>query len=428
MPDVASQDAQETGRTMEEGPAKLDPLRASAVGQSPAARTRERLTPDRELLARVLGSGGEDLRKCMQCATCSSVCELTDGRNPSPRKEMLWAQWGLRDRLMGDPDLWLCHQCGDCTRRCPRGARPGDVMAALRRECVVHYSVPRGFGEWANSAASLRWLLLVPALLLLAAAWVWQWSGAADAELASAGARVAFPFWTRLPHGLLVTVFSLLVLVDVSVLFVGARRFWRAMNASGAGPAVQGFGASLLGAFRRIVWHDDFGLCAASRARRTHHSLVLYGMVALVLVDLWVITARFNPLLAGLVYPLGFWNPWKVMANLAGLAVGLGCSLMLIEHWRNPETGGQGSYSDFALLGFLLTIVLTGFAIEILHFARVDPLRYAVYAVHLVSVFALLWMLPYTKLAHAVYRTLALIYAERTGRRAFRPAQPGGKS
>jgi len=45
-----------------------------------------------------------------------------------------------------------------------------------------------------------------------------------------------------------------------------------------------------------------------------------------------------------------------------------------------------------------------------------EPVRYAVYFVHLVSVFGLFLLLPYSKLAHVVYRTLALVHAERTGR------------
>jgi quinone-modifying oxidoreductase subunit QmoC len=385
-----------------------------------AGTARERLRPDGELLRRVLGSGGEDLRKCMQCATCSVVCELTDGRNPGPRKEMLWAQWGLRGRLMGDADLWLCHQCGDCTLRCPRGARPGDVMAALRRECVIHYSTPPAFGRWANRPQSLFWIVLGALAVLVGAAGAWQWSGAGAAEISMLGPRTVFPFWTRLPHGLLGTVFTILVLFDVAVLVRGARRFWRDMKVSGVAHlpdrAEQSLGTSWRAAFRRIVWHDDFGLCASSRSRRTHHLLVIYGMLGLWLTSLWVVTARWNPLLEGLVYPLGFWNPWKLMANLAGLSVAVGATLMLAERWKRPETAGEGTYSDFALLGLLLAIALTGFATELLHFARMEPLRYAAYAVHLVSVFALLWMLPYSKLAHVVYRTLALVYAERVGR------------
>jgi quinone-modifying oxidoreductase subunit QmoC len=166
-------------------------------------------------------------------------------------------------------------------------------------------------------------------------------------------------------------------------------------------------------------------LCANSHARRTHHLLVIYGMLALLLTSLWVITARWNPLLEGLVYPLGFWNPWKLMANLAGVAVVVGAALMLAERWKNPKTAGATTYSDFALLGFLLLIALTGFATELLHFLRMEPIRYAVYFVHLISVFGLFWMLPYSKLAHVVYRTLALVYAERTGRGKLRVGEGG---
>jgi quinone-modifying oxidoreductase subunit QmoC len=139
-------------------------------------------------------------------------------------------------------------------------------------------------------------------------------------------------------------------------------------------------------------------------------------MLALWLTSLWVVTARWNPLLDGLVYPLGVWNPWKIMANLAGLAVAAGATLMFVERSKHRETAGATTYSDLALPGGLLLIVLTGFAAELLHFLRIEPLRYGVYVAHLVSVFVVLWMLPYSKLAHVVYRTLALVHAERTGR------------
>lgn len=289
-------------------------------------------------------------------------------------------------------------------------------MAALRRECVSHYAMPQIFGRWANRPAGPFWMALVAAILMATAAGLWQWFGLSAAELSLTGQRTVFPFWTRLPHGLLGAVFALLIVLDVVVLASGARRFWRNLNAPSAKHSEKMRSPSLRAAFRRILWHDDFGRCTSSHARRTHHLLVVYGMTGLWLTSLWVVTARWNPLLDGLVYPLGFWNPWKVMANLAGLALTAGLALMLAERWKRPESAGATTFSDFTLLGSLLLIALTGFAAELLHFLRMEPLRYAAYTVHLIAVVVLLWMLPYSKLAHVVYRTLALVYAERTGR------------
>jgi quinone-modifying oxidoreductase subunit QmoC len=369
------------------------------------------------LLGRVLESGGEDLRKCMQCATCSSVCQILDGRSPGPRREMLWAQWGLGDRLMSDPNLWLCHQCGECTRRCPRGARPADVMAALRRECIVHHASPRAFGRWANRPTSVVLILLAALTTLLAASVLWQALGATALELALTGKRAVFPFWPRLPHWLLGSFFGALVVFDAVVLGRGATRFWRSMVAADGSADDRPVGPSVRVALARILDHDDFASCAAGQARRTHHLLVVFGIVALELTSLWAVTARWNPLLAGVVYPFGFWQPWKLLANLGGLALLFGSSLMLWERWRRPETAGATRSADAVLLGFLASIALSGFACEVLHWLRIEPFRYALYALHLAAVAALLLLLPYSKLAHLVYRTVAMTYAEHTGRR-----------
>lgn len=377
-----------------------------------------RIRPDAQLVRQVLASGGEDLRKCMQCATCSAVCELTHASLPGPRKEMLWAQWGLRDRLMADPDLWLCHQCGDCTLRCPRGARPGDVMAALRRECIVHYASPRGLGRVANRGYGPFVLASFACVALVVAALLWHGFGLAAPEMAESGRRLVLPFWTRLPHGLLASVFGAAIVWDIAVLVRGGRRFWRAMERGEGSDTSHPQARGPRQALARILWHDDFGLCSTHRVRRTHHALMVYGLLALVLTSLWVVTARWNPLLAGMVYPLGWWNPWKVMANVAGVCALAGAMLMLVERWRHPATAGATRAPDSALLVLLVLIVSTGFLSEMLHFARLDAVRYATYAIHLVCVLALLLMLPYSKLAHVVYRTLAIVHtARRSGGR-----------
>jgi quinone-modifying oxidoreductase subunit QmoC len=71
--------------------------------------------------------------------------------------------------------------------------------------------------------------------------------------------------------------------------------------------------------------------------------------------------------------------------------------------------------------------VVSGFATELLHYLRMVPHRHVVYFIHLVLVFALLVYLPYSKFAHVLYRTAAMIFAEYYGRTGVRPSVAGSR-
>jgi len=120
--------------------------------------------PDLDFIAQVKGFGGETLKKCFQCATCSVACPIAPEDSPFPRKEMIAASWGLKDKLVKNGDIWLCHQCGDCSDLCPRGAAPGDVLSAVRSIAISEYARPKALANAVNDPKKLPLLLGIPAI------------------------------------------------------------------------------------------------------------------------------------------------------------------------------------------------------------------------------------------------------------------------
>ena len=124
------------------------------------------IKPDLDFVKGVIAAGGDTLKKCYQCATCTVVCNVTPDENPFPRKEMLWAQWGLKEKFEGNPDVWLCHQCNDCTAYCPRGAKPGEVLGAIRKQTIEQYTQPAALTALVNDKSKLPIVLAIPAVII----------------------------------------------------------------------------------------------------------------------------------------------------------------------------------------------------------------------------------------------------------------------
>jgi quinone-modifying oxidoreductase, subunit QmoC len=380
------------------------------------------LKPDAGFIRAVVASGGEDLKKCFQCGTCSATCGISPDRDAFPRKEMQWASWGLKDRLLGDPDIWLCHQCNDCSTRCPRGARPGDVLAAIRQQAVLHYAAPRFLARWLTEPQSIPLVLGIPAALLTLALLARDPVGKVLGLAAHRTERIVFSYSSMFPQWLLDGFFGFFALLVLVVTLTGVFRLWRAMTVAVSpqdrdGVSAAGLIPSMASTLVRVVTHRDFASCTATRSRFIAHACTFLGFVALSAVTLWVITAPYNPLINGsFVYPFGFWNPWKMLANAGGAAVVVGCGLMIRDRLRETRSVSSSTFADWALLSTLLLVTLTGFVTEVLHFERVEPHRHIAYFVHLVFVLTALLYLPYAKLAHLAYRFTAMVFSEHVGR------------
>lgn len=86
--------------------------------------------PFLEVTKAILEAGGEDLKKCYQCGTCTAICPWGSVREFSPRYVFKLAQHGL-EGYEGE-DIWLCSTCKTCVDRCPRGVGIIEVFASMR--------------------------------------------------------------------------------------------------------------------------------------------------------------------------------------------------------------------------------------------------------------------------------------------------------
>jgi len=376
-----------------------------------------RVDPDLDFIRMLTKQGGDTLHKCFQCGTCSATCAVSPDTRPFPRKEMAWAVWGLKDRLLKDPDVWLCYQCNDCSTRCPRGAKPGDVLAAVRQETVRQHSFPRFLGRWVNEPQSFPFMLGIPTALLALAVIFKDEIGEALGFSLRMDHEIVYSYSSMFPHWLLNTLFlSITVLVMLAVI-IGIARFWRSLKSGETATPVKGLFPSIVDAVKSVFLHTKFTACTSERTRLISHMAVFFGFLALCMVTFWIITSGINPIIKrDFIYPFSFWSPWKLLANIGGAALAFGCFVMMRDRLRQGKLVGVGTYFDWAFLSLLFAVVLTGFFTEILHYIRLEPHRHVIYFVHLVCACTLIMYLPYSKFAHLIYRTTAMVYAEYTGR------------
>jgi quinone-modifying oxidoreductase subunit QmoC len=378
----------------------------------------ERVQPDLKFVQKIVDNGGASVKRCFQCATCSVVCTLSPKDKPFPRKEMLWAQWGLKDRLVGDPDIWLCHHCGDCTVHCPRGANPGETLQAVRASVISELSFPKVIAEAVNKPKYFPALLLLPMLLLGVTMW-------------EAGTLKIHPgpiVWGNLlPHTMFFEgMFMLLMGWSFLVGGVGIYRQWNHMKRvcpPPEGAKTLPVGAALVQAVKELTVHSRFKACGQNNARAWAHMLAIMGFVAAMITagGAAVLEKAFhidpplpNPEMAPWAYGVGL--ALKILGIVGAIGLLGGSGWMLNRRFTNQDEVGESSFFDWAFLGVLFATGLTGTATYIVRLMENASFGYPIYFIHLSLVAFLLSTMAYTKFAHVFYRTAAMTYALHVGR------------
>jgi len=369
--------------------------------------------PDLVFIKDVIGLGGDSLKKCFQCATCSVACPISPDNKPFPRKEMIAASWGLKNRLLADHDIWLCHNCGDCSTLCPRGAKPGDVLAALRSYAISEYAVPKVVGKWINDPKMLPVFFVFPAIVFLVLGFFLRLFGIDWLNFAPGGDEIVhakfFSSW------LVDIIFIPLSIWAVAVFALGLKRFLTDIHESARREGKTdnetidpvGFIQALFRVIPTILKHNKFSECTENKNRSTAHMMVFYSFIALFIVTSIFFIHLYVLQIHG---PYSQLHPVKWLANVAGICLIIGGFLMLKE--RLTKTDQVSSYKDWYLIGLVLGLGLTGMLTEMTRLAGAAGFSYALYFLHLVFVFNLFAFVPFSKLAHLVYRTVAMTYDE----------------
>jgi quinone-modifying oxidoreductase subunit QmoC len=166
---------------------------------------------------------------------------------------------------------------------------------------------------------------------------------------------------------------------------------------------------SILCTLPTILRHSKFSQCTENKDRYVPHILVLFSFLGLFVVTNCFFVALYILHAPG---PYAQINPIKILANVSAIALLVGAIWMISNRLKDRgENVGKGSYFDWSLLILVLGLVVTGGLSELIRLAHVPNLAYPMYFAHLVFVFCLFAYLPFSKLAHLVYRTLAMAYS-----------------
>ena len=95
--------------------------------------------------------GGESLKKCIQCGTCTGACPVSYMMDITPREVIALFRAGDIESILSSRTIWICASCYACTVRCPQGVMVTDILYALKRLAIENKIFPKRFPVFALS-------------------------------------------------------------------------------------------------------------------------------------------------------------------------------------------------------------------------------------------------------------------------------------
>ncbi len=364
---------------------------------------------DPTLVAEIRKYGNFDTNACLQCGSCTAVCDLNNDIAAFPRRTIRYALLGLKEPLLRSLDPWLCYYCGDCSTTCPRETEPGEAMMTLRRYLTAQY-------DWTGLSSriykSRLWeigaLTLVSALVfaLVALYHLYVYRRDDYAEMMGFGEFSLTSMGLEHMFGLIYDFTLVVCLLPLVVLLLnGFRMYWYTMRGEGrAGssrPYLRQAKTLLLHAAAQLRFRD----CTDRWPWLIHFSLVIGCVLKLVLVVFfleWFQTDTVHPL----------YHPQRWLGYLATAAIFFGAGGMLLGRIRRRRSVHKFSQlSDWTFPLLLVLTALSGILVHIFRCLGLELTTHYTYAVHLmIAVPMLVVGIPFGKWSHMFYRPLAIYF------------------
>jgi len=377
------------------------------------------VTVDPTLLPEIQRYGAFDVAACFNCGNCTAVCPHTGHDATFPRRIIRYAQVGMKAELLASKELWTCYYCGECSETCPRQAEPGEFMAAARRYAIASYDKTR----------LARTMYLQPALgaviaVMLAAVFaMFMYAGHGPQDGQSLALFQFIP--NELIHNFGIAVMIVVFLAGLAGLATMSRRIGRS---EGVGLRSVFGGREAIRRSGRALWNalgvESIGQrryradCEAVqepvpfyRRRWLLHALTMWGFLGLFgatiadyMLDLIGVKAT------GTAVPI--WYPVRFLGTVSGAMLVFGVTMLILNRLQKANRSVRKSKSaDWTLLLLLWLTGVTGFALEIaLYLPQAPAWGYWVFLFHVAVAMELVLLAPFMKLAHVIYRPVALFF------------------
>ncbi len=363
--------------------------------------------------------GATDVSACFSCGTCTASCPLSETDATFPRRIIRYAQLGMKDALLSSKELWACYQCGECAETCPTQADPSQFMAATRRYAIASYDRTRV--AWTMYTQPILATVLAVVIAALFALFMYAAHGPQSGQ-----SLAIFEF---IPEDLIHTLGIVVMLVVVLAGLAGIATMARAIGRrEGVGWGSVFGGRAALGRSARAAWsaiaHESLGQvrfradCDVDdaalpwfRRRWLLHAVTVWGFLGLLAAT----GLDYGLALLGIKAtgtPVPVWYPVRLLGTVAGFLLVYGVTMLIVQRYRAANRSVRSSTTaDWMLLGLLWVTGVTGFVIELaLYLPSAPAWGYWVFLLHVAVAMELVLLAPFMKLAHAVYRPVALFF------------------